>query len=640
MRKPERKWWKAVATRFFQAMTLIALISAVVCRSQNEATACFPENGNPPTIGNDCGISFSSPMPCMNGGVMAPNTTSTMYIRGSIPTSGGCPDIFLFAADWDGNMWSLGGAPDPYVSLSNFQYLSPTLSSFTLSIGGAPPGNQLQIQLYTARYSIYTYDFSIEPPAPPMPPAPSQPNPNCPTITIASVTPSLWMEGVDNPIIITGSGFTSAPEGDCEATQVSASVPISNIKIVDGSTITAVVTPPAIGPAPQPADRRVASPAVAADTALAAGNTTVTAYLMLFGTGPAEGSNMAWTTAQLLPPPTIYWNGNPISKNDGTTPPTQNADVGWQINLTTTPTSLPYPTVITSSEWSVDGTNIGGYTPTPATPASYATASVTPTATTQTNLKTYWVFPTPNGGQNFQVKYHYCVGITGPGNPCSADAIAIFNVKGPKGGVNPDPPQVNGWSVTPVLGPKEKGGASLQYLMFALGVSGTISNWSGTSGISFDPSSVSNVPSGGGTINWVQLLLENQTIQTTATSTLLRPVGVGLDNRYFYPAVRNGIAYDSPATGLQNGETRVERQFMADMYEMWTSSSSKGAAPIPVPLGYVQWQIDGTAVLKGKSWFLNSNASTSTANKFHAFTGSVSTADDGYPTWTNVVHNK
>jgi hypothetical protein len=116
-----------------------------------------------------------------------------------------------------------------------------------------------------------------------------------PAVPSTPISPNVWIAGVDNPIIIKGSGFTSQAVGDCIATQVIASeaggpsgsevIPISNIKIVDDNTITAVVTPPAITAAATPA----------------ASGTMETGYITLNGTAPPEGDNSASATVQITP---------------------------------------------------------------------------------------------------------------------------------------------------------------------------------------------------------------------------------------------------------------------------------------------------------------------------------------------------
>jgi len=321
MRKPEKKWRKAVATGFLQAMTLIVLISAPVCHSQSEATACFPANDNPATDGGGCIELDLSPdeMPSMCGAVWAPKTTSTVYIRGNLPVgSSACPDVFLFATKL--NSYGTGGGPDPYVSVTDFQYVSPTLAKFKLSIGEAPPGDSGIIQLFSEQPFIYFYHYAIWPASPPSAPGPSQPN--CPTITLAPVTPgspgtpstpifpNVWIAGVDNSIVIKGSGLTSQAVGDCIATLVTASlpggptgsetIPISNLKIVDDNTITAVVTPPASETGSQPAGQVRAARAIAAAAAPADSDTTETAYVTLSGTPTAEGDNSASATVQIV----------------------------------------------------------------------------------------------------------------------------------------------------------------------------------------------------------------------------------------------------------------------------------------------------------------------------------------------------
>jgi hypothetical protein len=185
------------------------------------------------------------------------------------------------------------------------------------------------------------------------------------------------------------------------------------------------------------------------------------------------------------------------------------------------------------------------------------------------------------------------------------------------------------------------GGPNVQYLQFAQDVSGTtICAENGTPGINFT-ASVGKQPTGGGAISWVQVLLNNQVITATSAGTSTASAGTGLDNFYPYKfAGGNGTqdspyeAQDSPYDALFSGDISLERQFTAQMFALWTSSLVSGS--IPVPLGYVQWQLDGTATLIGNKWGV-SNSSTGTASSFHP--AMASDPSYGYPIWATVSTN-
>jgi len=387
-------------------------------------------------------------------------------------------------------------------------------------------------------------------------------------------------------------------------------VPISNIKIVGDNTITAVVTPPAMGAGPQPADRRVASRAIAADTALAAGNTTVTAYLMLFGTEPAEGSNMAWTTAQLLRAPQIWFQNastsqpnRVISTSDGSTPPTQSTVVGQQIKLTTRPASLPNGLTISKNVWTLTGTTIDGYK------ASTGGSSVQPTTSTemaQTPLTIYW--PYPSQGSTFQVTYQYCVDLTS-GRKCSETATAQFDVSG--GGMmsaapwKPTPPLID-LTIDQLIQCVQQNGILVRpttNITFAPSVVyGNVTgdncgfvNMGSTYGITFTPSG--SPPKG--TYTYVQLLDfdDRKSVNRVkgSTSGCITEFVPGVDKIYPYKGIILGTkppqAEDAPADSLGNGEVE-SGSFIATMFLMWTSKTKNS---IPVPIGYQTWGFSGGA---------------------------------------------
>lgn len=95
----------------------------------------------------------------------------------------------------------------------------------------------------------------IENASPPKQPSPA-PTPYCPYPAYAPVTdntpvsPSVWFAGKTYPIVISGTGFTTeaAATASCPATQITinvnaGSVKLSDVRVLDSTTITAVVEP-------------------------------------------------------------------------------------------------------------------------------------------------------------------------------------------------------------------------------------------------------------------------------------------------------------------------------------------------------------------------------------------------------------
>lgn len=247
------------------------------------------------------------------------------------------------------------------------------------------------------------------------------------------------------------------------------------------------------------------------------------------------------------------------------------------------------------------------------------------------SLSSYWVYPSAQNTP-FNVSYQYCAFIPKLGVRCRATAKAALNIGGPKGSINPNPPHVTGWSITPVLN-SCNGGQNLQYLKFAQNVSGTVCAWQGTPGIVFN-GSASKV-NGGGKLFWVQILANLNTITVPPSPAVPANAQSGLDNTYPYLATNGDTAQDSPVISLPPRLTQVERMFHAQMFEMWTSNN-KYFTRIGVPLGFVQWDIDGRATLERRTWTLTANIGA--ANRFSIATD-VGEPSHGYPIWTNVVLN-
>jgi hypothetical protein len=128
-----------------------------------------------------------------------------------------------------------------------------------------------------------------------------------------------------------------------------------------------------------------------------------------------------------------------------------------------------------------------------------------------------------------------------------------------------------------------------------------------------------------GTFEWAQLVTSDQITFTAGSSTSTCTSGTGLDNVFPYGT---GLSVaDSPPVGLPSADSKVTRSDSFTMYFMW----SPGPSPyIPVPLGYVSWQIFGDAVQSNGTWTVQSD-STKSVNAF--------VASALYPTWTSKVVN-
>jgi hypothetical protein len=476
-----------------------------------------------------------------------------------------------------------------YVSITNYgepsAFISSTQMMFDVKVkDGASSG---------------TYDFSMTCDGNcPVATAPVQIK-GCADETIASVSPNIWFAGKAYKTTITGTNFITkekatklCPVSKVDATATSSNVAVSDVTVVSDTQITATIKPDKDSPAEQ-------------------GTVTV----------DSETSNTTIIDNE------IQWNNWYISAGIYSTG-AQQAVVGQQILLTTNP-NLPANITITDSTWTVGGTRI----------ADYPASSTGPTSVTQLtdndlkkpNITFYWVYPK----DSIPITYKYCVDIPGLSADdiasklnCGLPAKATFDVAGPTGGIIPQP---TSWGITPALSNCYPPPPTLQLLQFGQISGGTSCAEQGTPGITFTAEANSQ-PSGGGAISFVQILLKNNTTTIPSSSGATPSINTGLDN--YYPYATGNVAQDSPGNGLEGADTRVHREFKAQMYEMWTSSNANS---IPVPLGSVIWQIDGTAILEKGVWTLD-KGSTGSANGFAPARNS-DPKTHGYPTWTNVVLN-
>lgn len=409
-----------------------------------------------------------------------------------------------------------------------------------------------------------------------------------PTPVVKNVSPSTWDANNSYSVTITGTGFGTKPTVSLSGTGVT-------------------FTPGTVG------DTQITGTVV---VAASAPDETVTVTVQnngyygngFLGTTPGQSPDGTNNTPQVVaypaPAPKIMFGGSDVTGKS------QNAVVGQQIALTTS-VSLPSGLAVTSSSWTIPGTNIGGYTPTPPAPP---TGNITPTVVTNPSATFYWVY----AGQSMAVPYSYCMS----NQKCSTPVQTTFSVTGPSGGkMTFTTSKVTISTLTDCTT-----GAKVKWLAFGI-ISGTTCAPTGTPGITFT-GSVKQQPAGGGNLSWVQLVTNNQiTVNGTGYNC-----GTGLDN--FYPLPPPLPPTDSPSSGLAGTDTEDTRTFSASMYLLWTSSV---ASSIPVPIGYVSWGYFGDAVqnMTKHTWSLKSSNKTTPV----FYSSLPSQPFDGYPTWNTVAKN-
>jgi len=281
----------------------------------------------------------------------------------------------------------------------------------------------------------------------------------------------------------------------------------------------------------------------------------------------------------------ILFGGNIVSSTDASSPPpTQDVVVGQDINMTTAPPPPGY--TISSSTWTIggtsnctDGTCIGDYSP------SKSGATVIPIdsgdLTDETALELYWVYPTTS---KVPVTYKYCVNELPAPNNCSPTATAYFNVTGPTGGNMSFDPITSKFSIpslTACSNPSMSAGPYLEFGNILAGSScpGGISRAYAV-GITFNsPTGYSNTA--GGAFSITQLV--NSDVVNGACCT----TGAKLD----FLSI-SLPANDTPGLYLPAAATLVTRNFTANTFLMWQSSTTNS---IPVPLGYRTWNFYGSA---------------------------------------------
>ncbi|HTW44248.1 MAG TPA: hypothetical protein VMD58_01775, partial [Acidobacteriaceae bacterium] len=231
-------------------MTAMTLLGTSLSHAQQSVgVLCMPNNDLTDPYIN---------LPQMDPVAWAPGGTYTVTINGTFPVGNpdlpGCTDVYFSAWMWpDYPNAGAFGPLDPYVTLSNFVDVSPTVITYTVSISPAAPlGSYVYFELYPANSLAFEryYDYwgvQIE--------NPGSPGPGCATPAISSVFPSNWTAGDTYPVVIMGSGFTTQAEAtsSCPATQMTVSVAtgavtVSNVAVINPSEIIATIAPAGTDP--------------------------------------------------------------------------------------------------------------------------------------------------------------------------------------------------------------------------------------------------------------------------------------------------------------------------------------------------------------------------------------------------------
>lgn len=430
------------------------------------------------------------------------------------------------------------------------------------------------------------------------------------TPQVTSISPGTWNAGTTASVTFGGNNFGTAPTLSFSSSDVTASITrASNTQIVANVSVAAT------------------APNESVTVTVTSHGYNGSGFISSNGNS-ASGTDTATVVPIAAPDPDILNSSG--AKITGQTGLPNNT--GEQV-LLKSGIVLPSGLSVSSYNWSVGGTNIGGYTP---TPSSNATGDIKATTLTDANVTFYWVYP----GQGLVVSFKYCMN----NGQCSNTVQVTFNVKGVTNGLlnaTTISSAVKFSTVTDNCTGDRFNGQTTKWINLGsmTGISGTYPNckYSASPGITF---TASGTMPASGKWSFVQLILTNSDAVTTTTSSTTSSCGTGLDNFYPYPMpsgstnstgdAPGGLISPTPGYTL----TEFKRSFTAMMYLMWQSNTANS---IPVPIGYHQWFAieDGLRSSSG-SWSLASDTNWSSGT-FVAATESQTAK--GYPTWSSVVHN-
>ncbi len=239
---------RSFATRTVLGLAVLCLACASVSRAQ-----CVSAPANSVTL-QDQGTVSIYPF------VWAPGHSYTVTITGTYPTGFGAPTYCLGLSAWQWpdypDYYQVGGY-DSNIQISNPTWVSPTVTTFDVSVNSNAPTGKDFLELQVPGGEDF-WGILIQPPPAPTQPSPPPPAP-CATPALDPtnpVTPDIWIPGRTYNITVKGTGFTTQATSSlpqCPATTITVTVPtgsvaLSNIVVVDSSTITATVTPAGTDP--------------------------------------------------------------------------------------------------------------------------------------------------------------------------------------------------------------------------------------------------------------------------------------------------------------------------------------------------------------------------------------------------------
>jgi pimeloyl-ACP methyl ester carboxylesterase len=187
--------------------------------------------------------------------VWAPGHSYTVTITGTYPTGFGAPTYCLGLSAWQWpdypDYYQVGGY-DSNIQISNPTWVSPTVTTFDVSVNSNAPTGNVFLELQVPGGEDF-WGILIQPPPAPTQPSPPPPAP-CATPALDPtnpVTPDTWIPGNTYNITVKGTGFTTQAASSlphCPATTITVgantgTIELSNIVVVDSTTITATVTP-------------------------------------------------------------------------------------------------------------------------------------------------------------------------------------------------------------------------------------------------------------------------------------------------------------------------------------------------------------------------------------------------------------
>ena len=210
-------------SRSFATRTVLGLaVLCLACPSASRAQ-CVSAPANSVTL-QDQGTVSIYPF------VWAPGHSYTVTITGTYPTGFGAPTYCLGLSAWQWpdypDYYQVGGY-DSNIQISNPTWVSPTVTTFDVSVNSNAPTGKDFLELQVPGGEDF-WGILIQPPPAPTQPSPPPPAP-CATPALDPtnpVTPDTWIPGKTYNITVKGTGFTTQAASSlpqCPATTITVS---------------------------------------------------------------------------------------------------------------------------------------------------------------------------------------------------------------------------------------------------------------------------------------------------------------------------------------------------------------------------------------------------------------------------------